>query len=534
MYLSPSSLLSLGALLIASTSALKCSPSSISKPDVLGATILDLQANEAHNYTTVSIGPGSNNGGKYTISFCNVTVTHTHAGWNDTIATQIWLPLHDDWNGRFQGLGGGGYSTGFGPIYLAYAVAQGFASASTDGGVPGDPGAVTTIATDLSWALSSKDNVNWFLLQDYATKATNDMAEIGKQVTESYYNRAPEYSYFSGCSGGGRQGFAMAQQFPDAFDGVLAVAPAINLETFIPAGYWPTQVMNDNQIYPSPCEIDAFVSAAVEACDGLDGVQDGMISLPHLCNVTAFDLVGKHYTCNGTQHSLSPSAAKVVQAAWSGSLSRNPEEAGGYYGINKDAPLSSYYIPTECPARNNSTSTCHTSNGASLFGNWISYLVAKDPSFSLSQISEAEFFSFLTASKTEYASLLAANNPDMSAFKARGGKMITWQGLADEVIPPGGLVEYHKRVLELDSNAGDFFRVFEAPGVNHCFGGPGPVPNDALEQLMEWVEMGVKPDTLRATRGSGGAARDLCPFPMRQRYIGGDPADAMSFECVEV
>ncbi|KAL4860834.1 hypothetical protein BDV12DRAFT_191470 [Aspergillus spectabilis] len=461
---------------------LKYSPTSIRKPDLLGATILDLQANEAHNYTAISIGPGSNDG-----------------GWNDTITTQVWLPL-DNWNGRFQGLGGGGYSTGFGPIYLTYAVAQGFASASTDGGVPGAPEVVTTIATDLSWALSSENNVDWFLLENYAFKATSDMAEIGKQVTKSFYNRPVEYSYFSGCSGGGRQNLAMAQRFPGAFDGILAVAPAINIERFIPAGYWPTLVMNQNDIYPSPCEIDAFVSATANACDGLDGIEDGIISLPHLCNVTAFDFIGQHYTCNDTQHSLSASGAKVVQSAWSGSGKR------GYLGVNKGATLSSLYIPTVCSANN----TCH-SPGSPFFGNWISYFVAKNLEFALDEMSEVEFFKALAVSKTDYASMLAANNPDLSEFKAQGGKMITWHGLADEAITIDGLIEYYTEVLETDAKADDFFRFFEAPGVGHCFGGLGPVPNGALAHAT---------------------ARDLCPYPLQQRYIGGDPREAKSFTCV--
>ncbi|KAL3436154.1 tannase and feruloyl esterase-domain-containing protein [Aspergillus tetrazonus] len=403
-----------------------------------GATILDLQANEIHNHTA------------YTISFCNVTVTHTHFGWNDTITTRIWLPLNN-WNGRFQGLGGGGFSTGFGPIYLAYAVAQGFASASTDGGVPSDAGATTTIATDLSWALSSENN-------------------IGKQVTNAYYNRPAEYCYFSGCSGGGRQGLAMAQRFPDAFDGILAISPAINTESFIPAGYWPTQIMRIRYTHP-PARL-------------MHGVKDGIISLPYLCNVTAFDFVGKHYNCNGTQHSLSSSGAKVVQAAWSGS----------------------------------SSNTCH-SPGAPLFGNWISYLIAKNPDSALHHTSEDEFFELLLDSKTEYASMLAANNPDMSEFKARAGKMIPWHGLADEAIPLGGLVEYYKQVLEMDSGAGEFFRSFEAPGVRHCYGGPRPVPNGALAQLMEWVAMAHR--------------ETLCPFPQKQVYVGGDPTNTRSFTCVQ-
>lgn len=511
--------LSLSALLLGATAALECSPASIRRPDVPGTTILDLQASEAHNYSAYSLGPGTNDGGRYTLSFCNVTVVHTHPGWNDTVTTQVWLPLND-WNGRFQGLGGGGYSTGFGPTYLAYAVARGFAAASTDGGVPQPPGAVTTIATDLSWALSSKGNVDWFLLENYAYKATSDMAEIGKKVTQSYYGREAKYSYFSGCSGGGRQGLAMAQRFPEAFDGILAVAPAINIETFIPAGFWPTLVMNLNGEYPSPCEIDGFVSAAVKDCDGLDGIKDGIISRPDLCNVTAFDFIGHHYTCNGTQHSLTPSGAKVVQAAWSGS------GKNGYPGLNKDAALSASSIITECSVNG----TCH-SPGSPLYGNWISYLVAKDPTFALDNMTVAEFFEFLAESKADYASMLAANNPDLSEFNANGGKIITWQGLADEAIPPAGMVDYYTQVLEHDATAPDFFRLFEAPGVGHCFGGPGPIPNPALDQLMDWVESGIAPDTLHATRGSNNTSRDLCPYPLQQRYVGGDPRNATSFTC---
>ncbi|KAL5339385.1 Tannase/feruloyl esterase [Aspergillus crustosus] len=523
MFIKSSILLPLATLSFPASAALTCSPASIPKPDILGASIIDVHANEAHNYTSVSIGPGSNDGGKYTISFCNVTVVYTHPGWNDTIHTQVWLPL-ENWNGRFQAIGGGGYSTGFGSVYLTYAVAQGFAAASTDGGVPGDSGdsgAVTIVATDLSWALSSRNNVNWLLMHNYASKATKDMADIGKQIIKAYYRRGARYSYFSGCSGGGRQAFSMAQQFPDAFDGILAVAPAINLETFIPAGYWPTLIMDQTRTYPSPAELDGFVSAAVSACDGLDGVHDNIISLPHLCNVTAFDFIGQRYTSNGIQHTLTASSARVVQAAWSGS------GKAGYPGVNKDAPLTPYYIPTTCSADN---TTCH-STGSPLFGNWISYLLAKDPDFSPAGISQAEFFRFLRVSKTDYGSMLATSNPDLSGFRSHGGKMITWHGLADEVIPPEGLARYYNRVLDLDPHAHDFFRFFQAPGVGHCHGGSGPVPNGALKQLIDWVERGAAPDTLRATRGVNITSRDLCPYPLQQSYIGGDPGRAESFGC---
>lgn len=158
MILAPQVFLALGATIPQLALASRCSPASIGKPELPGAKILSIQAEEAHNYSAVSLGPGTNEGDRYTISFCNVTVTHTHPSWNDKINTQVWLPL-ERWNDRFQALGGGGYSTGFGSIYLTYAVSKGFASASTDGGHAQETG-TDTIPTDLSWALDSKGGVD--------------------------------------------------------------------------------------------------------------------------------------------------------------------------------------------------------------------------------------------------------------------------------------------------------------------------------------------------------------------------------------
>ncbi|PWY89580.1 putative feruloyl esterase B precursor [Aspergillus sclerotioniger CBS 115572] len=496
-------LLALSAIQVEISSASRCSSAAIEKPDLVGASILDIQAQEAHNFSAVSLGPGNNEGGRYTISFCNITVTHTHPGWNDTVHTQVRLPL-EGWNGRFQGLGGGGYSTGFGATYMTYAVAQGFASASTDGGLTTADGS-STIPTDLSWALISKGNVDWPLLHNYATKATNDMAVIGQQITKSYYQKPANYSYFAGCSGGGRQALMMAQQYPDVFDGILAVAPAINLQTFIPAGYWPSRIMHETDVYPSPCEINAFTEAAVKICDRLDGVEDGIISDPDRCYINA-----THF---------------VIEAAWSGS--RSVSEQYGWFGVNKDADISSYYISTTCSAN----STCSSAR-SDLFGNWFKYLVAKDSTFATNNMTEKQFFDAMHSSLLEYTSLVGNTDPDLSSFKASGGKLITWHGLADEVIPPKGTVSYYEEVLKADPDARDYHRFFEALGVAHCYGGPGPVPNGAMSQLVEWVENDQAPAVLHATRGSNNTARDLCPYPLRQTYIGGDFRNATSFTCV--
>ncbi|RDH30293.1 Tannase/feruloyl esterase [Aspergillus welwitschiae] len=469
-------LLPLSAILVEIAYASRCSPAFMKRPDLPGASILNIEAHEAHNFSAVSLAPGSNEGGLYTISFCNITVTHTHPGWNDTVHTQVWLPL-ERWNGRFQALGGGGYSVDLGSTYLTYAVAMGFASASTDGGLPSGNGK-GSIPTDLSWALSGENNVNWQLLENYASKATNDMAIIGQQITKSYYQKAANYSYFTGCSGGGRQGLLMAQKFPNVFDGILAVSPAINMQAFIPAGQWASLVMKETGVFLSPCEIKAFTQEAVKVCDHLDGVEDGVISYPDSCHVKASDFVGKNYTCDGVQKAFTASSAQVIEAAWSGS--RSVSERYGWYGVNKDASIDTSYVSTECSANN----TCHSS-GSDLFVSWLKYLVAKDPSFSSSNMTRNEFFEALHTSIADYTSILGTNDPDLSNFKANGGKIITWHGLADEVIPPNGTIAYYDKVLKNDPKAHDFYCFFEAPGLGHCYGGLGPYPNGAMSQHID-------------------------------------------------
>ena len=146
-------------------------------------------------------------------------------------------------------------------------------------------------------------------------------------------------------------------------------------------------------------------------------------------------------------------------------------------------------------------------------------------------MTNTDFFEGLRYSKSQYESIMAASNADLSGFKANGGKMITWHGLADEAIPPKGSEQYYNRVLNGYLKAHDFYRFFEAPGAGHCYGGLGPIPNDALSQLMAWVEKNIAPDQLRATKGSNNTERDLCPYPLQQKYIGGDPRNATSFTC---
>lgn len=497
-----------------------CSASSFKFPDIDGTAPISITAVPTYNYSASSLPPGSIDLAVYTISFCNVSVTYTHLGTNDAVNVQVWLPSSLSWNGRLQAVGGGGYSASFGSLYMTQAVGNGYIALDTDAG---HLRGADQAQSPKEWVLESPGKVNTHLVDNWGSTSLHEMAVIGKAVSESYYGTKPKYSYFTGCSGGGRQAMMIAQKYADDFDGLMAAAPAINIENFIPAGYWANQIMLDLGAIPDPCELEAFTQAAVDACDAMDGAEDGIISLPALCKFDPHSIVGQNFSCNGTARQYTEAAATIVQAAWMGA--RSQDSKVGWFGLNKDASLTSTYITTQCAS--NGTCTAAPSN---LLSGWVQYFLAKDPHWDASAMTKEQFLAYLQQSDQDYSSLLAADNPNLSAFRAAGGKMITWHGLADEAIPPNGTIAYMELVLKANPRSDEFVRFYEAPGVGHCYGGAGAAPKDAFGQLVSWVENGTVPATLTAA-DSAGRQRELCTFPLQQVYLGGNLSDSASFGC---
>ncbi|KAK7448565.1 feruloyl esterase B precursor protein [Colletotrichum acutatum] len=471
-----------------------------------GTSPISITADPAVNITTASLFPGTSTAGQVTASFCNVTVTYTHPRKKDSISVSVGLPSLESWNGRMQALGGGGYSGSFGLLYTHQAVAKGFVSVDTDAGHVKGTGPSQSPST---WALIGAGVVNTALVEDWGSLSLHEMAVIGKAVTETYYGTGPKYSYFGGCSGGGRQALMISQRFPSDFDGIVATAPAINIENFLPAGFWAAQ-------------------AAVTACDELDGLKDGIISLPELCTFDPQSVVGQSFNCSGTTRKFTSAGATVVDAAWTGPRS-STNVSLGWFGVNKDAAIASYYIPTQCDVSN---TNCSVGTGGSLFGSWFNYFLAKDPNFDVASMTNEQCFSFLAHSQQEYDSLLAAANPNLTDFRNAGGKMIIWHGLADEAVPINGTKAYYKQVLDILPDAPSFARFFTAPGVGHCIAGAGAIPNGAFDQLMAWVENGTVPETLAAvSQTTGSHISNLCAWPLQQVYLGGDATDPSSYGC---
>lgn len=295
-----------------------CSSNALPYPDLYGAQILDLSAQLVSNYSQyVHAGYYSNHGAinVTNVRFCNVSIVYTHPGQNDTINVQVWLPT-DTWNERLQAIGGAGWQAGlnFPSLHgMAAAVGEGYASASTDAGLG-------TAYSPEAWALLSPGNVDLYLLQNLASTSLNDMAILSKSICNSFYRQPLKYSYFSGCSQGGRQGMMLAQRYPDAFDGIAASAPAINWNSFFLSALWPLFIMDQLEEYPPSCEFDAIIAAAIKACDGDDGVVDGIISDPDNCAFDPMSAVGNPVNCTNPSgiRTISFAAATIVEAAVSG------------------------------------------------------------------------------------------------------------------------------------------------------------------------------------------------------------------------
>lgn len=215
--------------------------------------ILHVETSEKRNYTP----PGS----QLTADICNLSLSIQHHGADDVVRVGIWFPL-DAWNGRFMVAGGSGISAGD-EINLVIPVAQGYAAEFTDAGLALSN---TIDSQTTQWFLKDNGTVNEVLLENFAHRSVHDLAVIGKAAVKAFYGKQPAYSYYSGCSQGGRRGYFAAEKYPEDFDGNLANAPAINAPQLSSAGLWPSILMT-NIVVPPQCVFKAYQNAIVEALD---------------------------------------------------------------------------------------------------------------------------------------------------------------------------------------------------------------------------------------------------------------------------
>jgi feruloyl esterase len=449
-------------------------------------------------------------------AFCDVMLTQTDAAGHP-IHIEAWLP--SSWNGRFQGVGGAVYACG--PFYaeMAPAIQGGYASATTDCGVP------VADALTGAWALRSDGTLNMPLIDDFAYAGIHDMSVAGQAVTRIYYPSPLRFTYFNGCSTGGREGLMEAQRYPADYNGIVSGAPAINWTRFIPAEIWPELVMNESRDFLPACKEGAFVSAAVQACASTGGV----ITNPATCDFNPGTLVGLNTPC-GT---ITPRDAAVMTRIWQG-----PETARGrplWYGLERGASLAGLAATT-------TTNGVTTGDAFPVAVAWLGTWLQKNPSWNWQTLTYAQFDRLFQQSVREFSDVIATDNPDLSGFRHDGGKIVIWHGLADQLIFPQGTINYYQRVQRAmggPAATDSFARLFLASGARHCASaaGPAPAPGPLLDAVVNWVEHGQAPASILGTitdpaTGAVTASRPVCLYPEFAEYTGqGSPDSASSYVC---
>jgi hypothetical protein len=452
-------------------------------------------------------------------AFCDVTLTQADAAGNP-IGIEVWLPSR--WTGRFQGVGGSYFTCGINHSELASAIEGGYSAGSTDCGVP-PSGALTG-----SWALTSSGKLNWPLIDDFAYRGIHDMSVAGQAVTRAYYPSALRFSYFNGCSTGGREGLMEAQRYPADYNGIAAGAPAINWTRFVPAGIWPQLVMNQSHDFLPGCIENAFTASAVRAC----GSTDGVITNPSACDWNPAELVGVRTPCGV----ITGQDAAVMERIWQGPVSTSGKKL--WYGLERGASLATLAATTTGPG--GVTGGIPFSIAVGYLGTWL----LKNPSWNWQTLTYGQFDRLFTRSVREFSHAIATDNPDLSAFRRDGGKIVIWHGLADQEIFPQGTVNYDQRLQQAMGGAAktnSFARLFLAPGAQHCASGagPAPAPGQPLAAVVNWVELGVAPatipgETIDPATGAVTNSRPLCLYPGLPRYTGRGPATAASsFACAK-
>ena len=442
---------------------------------------------------------------------CLVTAIVTHPPAGDRVKVWVGLPL-TNWNGRFQGTGGGGFLGGSagslrGPVRL------GFSAGATDTGHEGGSG---------SFALDANGRQYWQGIINNAYLGIHEMTVVGKALTKAFYGQAPRYSYFVGGSTGGRQGLMEAQRYPDDYDGILSACPAINWHRFVSASLWPEVVMLSMSNFVSKAKLDAATGAAIGACDADDGVKDGVIADPFRCAYDPKDLVG---TKVGDE-TFTDADAEVIRKIWQGP--RREDGSFMWYGLERGADMFPYAGTGGSPLNGKPFSIA--------LEYWVYYL-AQDAKWDWKRLTYAGFEQFWTKSVEQYGAVIGTDDPDLTRFRDRGSKVIILHGLADQLIPAAGTIDYYKRVQQTmggPEKTSQFARLFLAPGVDHGFRGAGPTPTGQMEAIIRWVEEGQAPDRLMAERrdakGKVTQTRPLFPFPQTAKYQGtGSTDEATNF-----
>ena len=454
------------------------------------------------------------------VSYCQVNVLYgTSAEQN--INVRVGLPLGPldggsggvvgAWNGRTQGIGGGGCS---GSLNVTTPVNAGYVGSGNDTGHTGgscEPG------------VNADGTYNFQFINDFIRNGMKQQVLLSKRIAAKYYAEQPAYNYWNGCSTGGRQGYVLAQELGRELDGILANAPAIYWTRFQTAQMWGQIVMKDLVGGPIPgAKLAQTTASAVAACDAADGVVDGVIDEPRACTFSAKANVCGAPTAPAT-NCLTGAEAEAIDLIWDGP--RNPDGKQVWFGLDRGTNLAGL-------------------NGTNPFALGVTQFRwdTRNPTFDWTTVTTNTYADVAQQGSRNIADVTDTFG-DLDVFRASGGKLLTYVGANDQLIMPQGVLHYYRQMAQRYGGPRDddfsgvqkFYRLFRAPGVAHCGGGAGPQPQGLFEALVNWVENKVPPKTITAQTTTNGVVtrtRPLCLYPQTAIYKGsGSADDAANFYC---
>ncbi len=438
-------------------------------------------------------------------AFCRVAVTLAPSNDSD-IKIEVWMPA-SGWNGKFQAVGNGGWSGAIGYSALASAITRGYASASTDTGHTGG---------SAEFALGHPEK-----LIDFAYRSEHEMTVKAKALVAAFYGSGPKLSYWNGCSSGGKQGLKEAQKYPEDYNGVIAGAPANNWVALLSSDMMSSvALLKDPASRIPPPKLQLLHKAAVEACDALDGIKDGLIDDPTKCHFDPAVLL-----CKGPETESCLTAAQVEAAKKLYGPFANPRTHKEIYpGLEPGSELGwmAFAGPQPFPIAND----------------YFRYVIHKNPDWDFRTFDAGRDVAL--AGKLDHGNVLKAVDPDLKKFVSHGGKLILYHGWSDNLIAPLNSVNYFNSVVSklggLEKTE-ESVRLFMAPGMGHCSGGEGPSTFDMVTPLEQWVEQGKAPERVVASHKTGSQVdrtRPWCPYPQVAKYKGaGSTDDAANFVCAQ-
>ncbi len=460
------------------------------------------------------------------------------------IGFEVWLPL-EKWSGRLHMLGNGGYSSSIYWEQMTDRIRRGDVAVATDTGHTGDN-------YDMRFVVERPES-----LVDFSHRAVHESIVAAKAIVAAYYAKPAKYSYFTGCSTGGYQGLSEAQRYPDDFDGIIAGAPGNNRSRLNLAFLWnfAANHRDDNSQIVPDSKLPMVTRAAVKACDSIDGVADGVISDPRECK---FDPAQIQCRGGDGEECLTSEQVTAIRKMYAGPRDARtgvqvyPGLTAGSEGIQVDAKER----PGWADFWNNRRQPDEPQRV-----DFFRYWVFKDPRWDWRKF---DWSSDIVRMDQRIAGTFDANRPDLTRFKARGGKLLMFMGWQDPVGSATEAINYYESVVARSSlkapdarhaDTQSFLRLYMVPGMAHCRLGPGatfftsqmrrsipPVEDarhDMMQALYQWVEQGTAPQDLIATHFDEPDSpvrkiafqRPICVYPQKIRYQGGPQHLASSFAC---